>query len=346
MKLKDVFSKENKRTFVIAEIGSNHNQDIKLAYELIDVAKEAGADAVKFQSIKGSELYNLEELSNEEKELMEKIKFNESWYDQITAYAKKKEIPFFSAPTYLKAIDILEKYDVEFYKIASPQTYGFPQLIEKVAKTKKPAIMSTGYCNYGEIERAVRKFQSTGNQGLALLHCVSQYPAPPESINLNFIQTLKKMFNVPVGFSDHTLGYHITLAAAAKGAEIIEKHITLSRNMKGPDHFFALEPNELRDMIKEIREVEISLGTAAKIKTTKIEDQIKNSFKHYITAKTDHDPGEVINKNNLIFKRMPMKDPKKAERLIESWDIEKYMNKKIKKTMQKNSFITKEDVEL
>jgi len=245
------------KTFIIAEIGSNHNQNIDTAKKLIDVAVEAGADAVKFQSIKYDKLYIQKENTEMEK-LFKKIQLRENWYKELFDYCRTKQILFFSAPTYIEAVDALEKVNVKLYKIASPQTATFPQLIERIAVLKKPIIMSTGYCTLEEIDRVVKIVKRIGNNKLTLLHCISEYPTNPKEVNLKFIQTLKHVYKVPVGFSDHTLGWEIALAAVAIGADTIEKHLTLSRNQKGPDHFFALEPKEFKRMVKDIRTVEES----------------------------------------------------------------------------------------
>lgn len=289
------------KTFIIAEIGSNHNQDIAQAYKLMDIAKECGADAVKFQSIKGEKLYQYSKISSEQVELLNKIQLQEEWYEKIFDYAKKIDIICLSAPTYLEAVDLLTENKVPIVKIASPQTYGFPQLIERVSDMNVPIIMSTGYCLYNDIERAVSLIKN--REQLILLHCIASYPTCVCDVNLNFIETLKKMFGTIVGFSDHTMGYHITLAAVAKGAKVIEKHITISRDEEGPDHFFALEPHEFKDMVSSIRDIEIAFGTEYKDKLTEFEVENREAFEMRLYSKRSMLKGEIVSNNDIDYYR-------------------------------------------
>ena len=236
-----------KHVFIIAEIGSNHNQDINRAFELMEVAKEAGADAVKFQSLRLDKLIKHDEITAEDKILFSKIKLEENWYEKLFSYAKKLNIECISAPTYLEAIPLLVKCGAKYMKIASPQTYGYPKLIKEIAKTDIPTIMSTGYCELNEIERAVKLFLKYGKKdNLTLLHCISEYPTILQHVNLHYMTTLQKIYDVKIGYSDHTLGDCAVYSAVALGAKVIEKHMTLSRNDDGPDYFFALEPNEFK----------------------------------------------------------------------------------------------------
>ncbi len=291
------------KSFIIAEIGSNHNQSIDTAKKLIDIVVESGADAVKFQSIKYDELYIPDKDSGMES-LFEQIQLKEEWYEELWSYCDKKGTLFFSAPTYLRAVDFLEKLDIKLYKIASPQTATFPQLIEKITVLKKPIIMSTGYCTLEEIDRAVKLVEKTDDKKLALLHCISEYPTKPEIANLNFIQTLKDAYNIPVGFSDHTLGWEVTLAAVALGADIIEKHVTLSRSQKGPDHFFSLEPDEFKKMVKDIRTVKESIGSGIKLQITENEIKMLNKIRMKAVANHDIFKGTKLNKEkDIIFRR-------------------------------------------
>lgn len=320
------------KTFIIAEIGSNHNQNIDTAKKLIDVAVEAGADSVKFQSIKYDMLYIKKENTETEK-LFEKIQLKENWYKELFEYCRTKQILLFSAPTYLEAVDILEKINVKLYKIASPQTATFPQLIEKIAKLRKPIIMSTGYCTLEEIDRAVKIVEKMGNDKLTLLHCISEYPTNPKEVNLKFIQTLKHVYKVPVGFSDHTLGWEIALAAVAIGADIIEKHITLSRNQKGPDHFFALEPKEFKKMVKDIRTVKESIGNGVKLKITTNETKILNKIRMKAIAKNDIPKGTMLDKKKGIVFRRNING-------IDAWEIYKAGNLITKENIKKNMSLT------
>jgi sialic acid synthase SpsE len=322
------------KTFVIAEIGSNHNQNLELAYKLIDIAAESGADAVKFQSIKPEKIYNLDDLKAKDRELLDKIKMKEDWYQKIINYCQDRGILYFSAPTYIGAIDLLVEYDVELMKIASPQTYGFPKLIEEVSRTNLPTIMSTGYCKYKEIERAVNVFKKVGNKKLILLHCISDYPTLPEDANLNFIPTLRDMFGIIPGFSDHTLGYEVTLAAVDKGAKVIEKHITLDRDMEGPDHHFALEPVEFKKMVKGIREVESAQGKSYKDQLKEFEISFRKEVEMKLYANKMIKKGEKITRDKIDYLR------NKKDIGISAWKEGEVIGKKAKNEIKKNKFIT------
>lgn len=253
----------NGHTFIIAEIGSNHNGKLGIAKELIREAKGCGADAVKFQSIKYDKLYQKTDIA-EDTRIQE---IPEDWYPELIKFCKSEKIYFSSSPTYSEAVDILQELNIDFFKLASPQTYGHPQLIEKIAKTNKPIIASTGYCKLSDIDRAfylINKF----NKKVALLHCVSQYPMKEDDANLEFIRTLKAIYDIPIGFSDHSPNILTSLAAVALGADIIEKHITLDKDSSGPDHAFALEPQEFGKMIGYIRLIEKTRGKDIKILTS------------------------------------------------------------------------------
>lgn len=320
-------------TFIIAEIGSNHNQKLELAYKLIDVAVESGANAVKFQSIKPDKLYNLEDLEPNDKELLNKIEFKEEWYQKIKIYCDKKGIIYFSAPTYLEAVEILQKQDVELMKIASPQTFGFPKLIKKIGETNLPTIMSTGYCKYKEIERAVDLFEKTGNDKLVLLHCISDYPTDEKDVNLRFIGTLRKMFGAIVGFSDHTLGYEVSLAAVAMGAEVIEKHLTLDRDMEGPDHYFALEPDEFYSMVKGIRKIDKAKGNKSKVNLKDFEIKFRNELEMKIIAKDKIEKGEKITSDKLDYLRT------KQDIGISAWKEENILGLQARTNINKSEFL-------
>lgn len=305
-------------TFIIAEIGSNHNQDIHRAFELMEVAKEAGADAVKFQSINMNRLIAKEDRTQETIRLFEQINLQEAWYERIFSHAKKLGIECLSAPTYLEAIPLLQQYHPTYIKIASPQTYGYPELIKKVAQTGLKTIMSTGYCQEWEIDRAVRYYRTYGKpENLALLHCVSHYPTKACEVNLRYLDTMRSTYKVPVGFSDHTQGSAVALGAVALGAELLEKHITLSRQDRGPDHFFAAEPNEFRDMVNSIRTLEQALGENQK-QITAYEQAYRDSLTVYPYAKRDLKKGTVVGEADIEYYRS--KRPG-----ISPWDTEEQL---------------------
>jgi sialic acid synthase SpsE len=252
--------------YVVAEAGANHNRDLSMAKELIDVAADAGADAVKFQTYTGSGLYSaktprFEYLKDERSpaELLDTLALPREWQAELAAYAGSRGIPFFSTPFDADAVDGLAALGVPAMKIASFELVDLP-LIGRVAAVGVPVILSTGMATYGEIEDALDAVGQVGNPSVALLRCASVYPAPAEIMNLRAMATMRDAFGVPVGLSDHTTGIAVPTAAAALGAELIEKHFTLSRELEGPDHPYALEPDELRAMIAAVREVEAALG--------------------------------------------------------------------------------------
>lgn len=285
--------------FVIAEIGSNHDQSLAQAKELIDAAAEAGADAVKFQSLQFSELYP-PGAPERMRALYELIKLDYDWYPELFGYARKRGVVPFSCPTSLESLVHLERAKVALYKIASPQTLAFPQLLEAVARLGKPTIVSTGYCDDGRIARAVAVFKRHGTP-VILLHCNSQYPAAPRVVGLKQMLALGRRHAVPFGFSDHTMGPHFAVGALALGACVIEKHLTLDRGLKGPDHSFAMEPKEFAVMTRALRELEQGLG-ARKVVTAK-ERATGRIMRMAAFAARDLRAGERLSEGALRFLR-------------------------------------------
>lgn len=291
---------ENK-VFVIAEIGSNHNQSIELAYETIDAAKEAGADAVKFQSLDVNKLY-----INPSKEIIElhkRIDLPEEWHYLLQDYCTKKDIVFFSSPTYLESIDILEELNVPLYKLASAQIGTFPQLIEKVAALQKPTILSTGLVNYGDLEKVIQIFEKVGNDKYIILHCNSIYPTPFEKVHLPLMDTYQTMFDCIVGFSDHTTDIFAPIAAVARGAKVIEKHFAMSRSLPVPDAPFSLEPNELKHMIDGIRATEKMLLPNVRLNIDTEEQDFKTAIANRLVLNKDKNKGDILEENDFIFRR-------------------------------------------
>lgn len=253
--------------FVIAEAGANHNRDLDVARELIDVAARAGADAVKFQTYTGRDLYSsrtprFEYLDDDRspQELLDAIALPREWQPLLAEHAAGRGIQFFSSPFDRDAVDSLRALGVPAMKIASFEVVDLP-LIRHAAAAGVPMIVSTGMATYGEIEDALGAVADAGNREVALLRCASVYPAAPEVMNVRAIGTLRDAFGVPVGLSDHSEGIAVAAGAAALGAELLEKHFTLDRTMRGPDHPFALEPDELAAMVAAVRDVEAALGT-------------------------------------------------------------------------------------
>jgi len=259
-------------TYVIAEAGANHNRDLGIARELIDVAAEAGADAVKFQTYSGDRIYSrktprfeyLAPITDKSPaELLEEIALPREWQAPLAEHARSRGIDFFSSPFDHEAVTELAELGVPVLKIASFEIVDLP-LIEAAAQTGLPLIISTGMSVLGEIEDALAAAERGGAHGVGLMQCTSVYPAPPELANLRAMETMRRAFGVPVGLSDHTTGIAIPIASAALGAAFVEKHFTLDRTMEGPDHPFAVEPGELTAMVSGIREASAALGDGRK----------------------------------------------------------------------------------
>lgn len=293
----------SERTFIIAEIGSNHNQSLELAYQSIDAAIEAGADAVKFQSLNAKELYY--NPSDEIIKLHTKIDLEENWHYLLNDYCSKKDILFFSSPTYLKSIEILEDLNVPLYKLASAQIGTFPQLVRKVAQTGKPVIFSTGIVSYAELERVVNIFTEEGNSKYIILHCNSLYPTPYDQVNLQLMDTYKQMFGCIVGFSDHTDGIYVPIGAVARGAKVIEKHFALSRSLPVPDAAYSLEPDEFKAMVKGIRAVEQSCGISYRSEILPKENEFKQKILYRLIINKDKKKGDIVTSEDYQYLRSP-----------------------------------------
>ncbi len=292
--------------YIIAEIGSNHNQEYNIALEMIDKAKEAGCDAVKFQTFKAKEHYSKytplhSKYDKNIHELIEELEIDRSWHTKLKKYCDEVAIDFFSSPCDYQSIDEMVSLKTGVLKVASFDLTD-TKLIEYMAKTNLAVLMSTGLATLSDIENAVNTCRKVGNDNIALLQCTSLYPAPAHLSNLKSINTLKQAFNCVVGYSDHTMGDHIPIAAVAMGAKIIEKHYTLDRTMKGPDHPFAMEPNEFKDMVLKIRDVELALGDG--IKNGPREEEKENfNLRRSLIARKDIPKGKIINSDDIIIKR-------------------------------------------
>jgi sialic acid synthase SpsE len=289
--------------YIIADVGSNHKQDLTLAKESIDAAAEAGANAVKFQSINLHALYT--DPDKETASFIKRLEFPEEWHGILSEYCSKKGVVFFSSPTYMKAVDLLEEIDVPLYKLASAQIGTFPQIVERVAELNKPTIFSTGIANYEEITKAVRIFEQSGNNKYIILHCNSIYPAPASRVNMPLMDTYKSMFECPVGFSDHTNGIHIPVAAVARGAKVIEKHFTLDKSFDTPDSTsFAADPAEFAALVDQIREVEQALiKRSPRLDIQKEEKSFKNSILYRARLKQDVKSGEEVKYEDVEYSR-------------------------------------------
>jgi len=302
----------SKRVFIIAEAGVNHNGSLDLAYQLIDVAKDAGADAVKFQTFKAENVVSkLADKAEYQKkttgsdksqlEMIKKLEISFEDFIKLKKYCDKKGIMFLSTPFDHQSIDFLHDL-IDIYKIPSGEIINYPYL-KHIASKNKPIIMSTGMANLGEVEEAINTIKKINSKAkISLLHCTTNYPTPYEEVNLKAMQTLAAAFKLPVGYSDHTLGIEVPIAAVAMGAKIIEKHFTLDKNLSGPDHKASLEPGELKEMVKAIRNIEKSLGDGIK-KPNKSEIEIMKVARKSIVASKNIKKGEIFAKTNISVKR-------------------------------------------
>jgi N-acetylneuraminate synthase len=304
----------NNKVFIIAEAGVNHNGDINLAYKLADVAKEAGVDAIKFQTFRTEKIiskyadmasYQKKNLSTNKSqyEMVKKIELSYKEFKKIKYYCDEIKIMFLSTPDEEYSLDFLvDELYIPFVKIGSGEVTNLPYL-RKIAAKNKPLIMSTGMANLGEVEEAINTIKYVNpNTEISLLHCTTNYPTPYEEVNLKAIQTLAAAFKLPVGYSDHTLGIEVPVAAVAMGAKIIEKHFTLDKKLPGPDHKASLEPDELKEMVKAIRNIEVALGDGIK-KPNKSEIEIMKVARRSLVAIKNIRAGEIIKESDITIKR-------------------------------------------
>lgn len=291
--------------YVIAEAGSNHDGSFDQAMALVDAAARAGADAVKFQAIRYDELWVAGLQSPEHRAFYTAIELPEAWLPRLNQAAVDRGIHFLCSPTYVQSVELIDRAGAPAFKIASPQAVGDPLVLRAVAATGKPAILSTGYADMARIERAVRTLEDAGVRALALLQCVAEYPARGPRVNLRAMATLEHSFGYPVGLSDHTEGTHVAPAAVAMGACIVEKHFTTDRTRPGPDHHFALEPEELARMIRHIRDVEESMGDGRRDDNTAREREQIAALEVRAIARDTIDAGTAITPERVMFRRAP-----------------------------------------
>ena len=306
------FLRHGRRCFVIAEAGVNHNGDLKTALNMIEVAKRAGADAIKFQTFDPDELvsksapmaeYQKKNLNGNstQHEMLSNIKLKYTDHAELINFCKELDIEFLSTPFENGSVDFLESLGVRAFKVGSGEITNLP-LLGHVAEKGKAIILSTGMSNMDEVGAAVREIEKYQNTKIVLLHCLSQYPAPFSEMNLRAIVSLRKKFGYPVGLSDHTTGIEVGIASIALGASVIEKHFTLDKLMRGPDHLASLEPDELEAMIKGIRNVELALGDGEKTMMPSERDTARVARKSIVAGKFIP-VGSQIEKADLKFKR-------------------------------------------
>ena len=299
---------------IIAEVGVNHNGCMNAAKELIDVAFQSGADIVKFQTFKSEELttdiaplaeYQLKnspEFTNQKK-LLSKLELSEENHISLKNYAEDLGIEFLSTAFTTQSVDLLNRIGIKRWKVPSGEINNIP-LLKKIALQNQPTILSTGMCTLGEIEIALETLYKSNLQKdkITVLHCNSAYPTPMEDVNLKAIRTIKECFDISVGYSDHTCGIEASIAAVAIGAQIIEKHITLDKNMQGPDHKASIEPEELHNLVSAIRNVEKAIGNGIK-KPTNSEMKNIQVVRKSIVASDYIEKGDLFTKDNLCIKR-------------------------------------------
>ncbi len=299
------------RVLIIAEIGVNHNGDYETAKKLIDVAKEAGADIAKFQTAKLDSLvsknadmaeYQKQNTGTEtsQKEMLKNLLLSFDDFVRLADYCRNVGIQFLSTPFDIDSIRFLDGIQ-DIWKIPSGEITNYPYLVE-IAKTIKTIILSTGMSTLKEVRQAIDVLTENGAEDISLLHCTTDYPTAVEDVNLNAMTTLRDEFHLPVGYSDHTRGVEVSVAAVGMGATIIEKHFTLDRNMPGPDHKASLEPEELKSLVSSIRNVERAMGSFEK-KPTEAELKNRSVARKSIVAARDIKAGEVFSPDNLTTKR-------------------------------------------
>lgn len=298
--------------FIIAEAGDNHNGNLANALKLVDQAAKAGADCVKFQTFVTEEVISrYAEMAEYQKQntgktesqfdMVKKLELSFDEFRKIRAHCQKRGILFLSTPFDLPSIAFLNEMDMPFFKIPSGEITNYPYL-KAIAETHKDVVLSTGMCTMEEIREAIALLEGNGAGRITLLHCNTEYPTPFEDVNLKAMETMRAAFNKEVGYSDHTLGIEVPIAAAAMGAVVIEKHFTLDRNMEGPDHKASLEPQELAAMVKAVRNIETALGTGEK-KPSPSEQKNLAVARKSIVARRNIRQGELLTEENLAVKR-------------------------------------------
>lgn len=335
------------KVIIIAEAGVNHNGDFNNALKLIEAAAKAGADYVKFQTFKADKLVSKEaELANYQKtnsdsdtqyQMLKKLEMPDDWYLKLIKHSLDNGIKFLSTGFDEESIDFLENYNVDFYKIPSGEITNKP-LLTHIAKKKKPIVISTGMATMIDINNAIQVFldNQIPRDKITILHCNTEYPTPMIDVNLSAMNTIKNEFNINVGYSDHTIGIEVPIAAVALGAKIIEKHFTLDKNMEGPDHKASLDPTELSLMVKSIRNISKAIGTGYK---TPSQSEIKNLSiaRKSIHIKNNVNMGDVVVMEDLIMLR-----PGDG---ISPMDVDTVLNKKYNTNLLSGHKLTLKDLQ-
>ena len=330
------------KPFIIAEIGLNHNGRLDIAQKCITQAAKAGVDAVKFQNFKTEDFINDKKITHEYKykkklikkslfQICKEAEYKESWTNSLIKLSKKKGLYFISTPTSEAGIDHLKKFNIKFIKNGSDYLTHI-ELIKYMAQKNFQIILSTGMGNEVDIYTAIQIIKKYSRKKPIILHCVSQYPADDKNLNLKRINSIRKKFKCITGFSDHTFGYDAAVQSVSHGSLVFEKHFTINKNLKGPDHHFSLNPKEMAVYVEKIHEAFSRLGSA-EIKPSKVELKFKNKVRIGIMVKNRKFVGEKLKKSDILYqKNCPGILPK---------DLKKYLGKKIKKNINKGSALKK-----
>lgn len=303
-------NKFSNKVFVIAEAGVNHNGNFEMAKKLVDVAANAKADAIKFQTFKAEECagkfaetadYQRNNEVNNQYELLKSLELPFSDFEKLKNYAESRNLCFLSTPDGSESLDFLCEINVDAIKIASGEITNI-KFLEIIAKKKFPVILSTGMSTYGEIQTAVEQLSKYGSNDIMLLHCTTSYPTIPSEVNISVLPGLKSMFKFPVGYSDHTIGNEASIMAVALGAEIIEKHITLDNQLSGPDHKASMPPDKFIDFVKAIRKASNMLGDTVKKKQLS-EEETSLKVRRGLVAKRNIARNEILTVDMVAFKR-------------------------------------------
>lgn len=321
----------NNPVYIVAEVGLNHNGDIKIAKRLVDAALEAGADAIKFQTYKTEEFVSR---SNQYFDVFKNVELSYEDFAELKNYSKNNGITFFSTPFDIESADYLKKIGVSCFKIASSDLTNIP-LIRHISKMNTPMIISTGLSTMEEIDEAVHCCLFEGNKNIALLHCVASYPTLPEETNLNAMNFIRDRFGFPVGYSDNGESTLVDLVAVSMGTNLIEKHFTLDKKMNGPDHSFSIEPPGLKTLISQIRLIEKMKGDGIKLPQTS-ELEGRYFIRKSIITRKDIKVNEMLTKENISIKR-----PAEG---IEPKYLEQVIGKRVNKEIRKDTAIYWKDL--
>lgn len=332
--------------YIIAEAGVNHNGDVNKAKELVDIAKKAGVNCIKFQTFKAEKIvtrnakkadYQVENTKNNDSqfEMLKKLELSDDEFRELKDYCDSVGIDFLSTPFDEEAVDLLENLGVNAYKIPSGEITNKP-LIQYIASKKKRMMVSTGMCTLSEVQDAVQWIEETGNRDITLFHCTSNYPAPYDAVNMKAMWTLRDTFPYPVGYSDHTQGIEIPVMAVAMGASVIEKHFTYDVNAEGPDHKASLSPEDLQQMVREIRHVEKAFGDGEKV-PTEAELSTRVAARKSLVYARDLKPGDTISREDICCKR-----PGNG---IQPAEIESFIGKKISVSVKRDTLAKWEDIQ-